>query len=78
MSKQFEECFSIVEDDKDDKELFNRVLEVRVDPKDKRNILDARDREKEKLGKPLQCLRKITKAGDPKTRKKQDTDYCVW
>ena len=54
-------------------ELLQRVLEVRVDPKDKK-ILDAREREKENLGKPPQCIKQITKAGDPKMRNKQHTD----
>ena len=74
MGKQFEEYFSIIEYDEHDNELFNRVLEVRVDPKDKEKILEAKEREKEKLEKPPQCMKKRTKAGDTKRRKKGDTD----
>ena len=50
------------------------MLEVRVDPKDKDKILEAKEREKETLGKPPQCMKKRTKEGDTKRRKKGDTD----
>ena len=61
MGKQFEEYFSTIEYDADDKELFNRVLEVRVDAKDKEKILEAKEREKEK---PPQCIKHMAKGGD--------------
>ena len=72
--KQFDEYFTVIEEDKHDKDLFNRVLEVRVDPQDKEKILEAKEREKDKSGKPPVCLRKLIKAGDGKTRKKQVTE----
>ena len=74
MGKQFKEYFSIIEYDEHDNELFNRVLEIRVDPKDKEKILEAKEREKENLAKPPQCMKKRTKEGDTKRRKKGDTD----
>ena len=72
--KQFGEYFVVIEEDKKDKDLFNRVLEVRVDPKDKEKILEAKEREKDKTGKPPVCYKKLIKPGDGKTRKKQVTD----
>ena len=55
-NKQFQEYFNIIEADKQDKEKFNRLLEVRVEKKDKKSILAASKKEKEKnIGKPPKC-----------------------
>ena len=72
--KQFAEYFTVIEEDKRDKDLFKRVLEVRVDQKDKEKILEAKEREKDKSRKPPVCLRKLIRPGDGKTRKKQVLD----
>ena len=37
-NKQFQEYFNIIEADKQDKEKFNRLLEVRVEKKHKKNV----------------------------------------
>ena len=44
--KQFREYFEIIEATKEGKAKFNKILEVRVEEKDKKKILEARDKEK--------------------------------
>ena len=58
-NKQFQEYFNIIEADKQDKEKFNRLLEVRVEKKDKKNILAASKKKKENIGKPPQCIKTV-------------------
>ena len=72
--KQFEEYFSNIEYDKDDKEIFKRVLKIRVDKKDKKKILEARDRENKNLGKPPQYIKQVRTDQDPKRRKKNNEE----
>ena len=72
-NKQFQEYFNIIEADKQDKEKFNRLLEVRVEKKDKKNILAASKKEKENIGKPPTCIKTVPVDEGEEGRRKGET-----
>ena len=75
-NKQFQEYFNIIEADKQDKEKFIRLLEVRVEKKDK-NILAASKKEKENIGKPPTCIKTVPVDGGG-GRKEGRNQECIW
>ena len=75
MGKQFKEYFSIIEYDEHDNELFNRVLEVRVDPKDKEINTGGKGKGKGEVGKASSMYEENEQRQEiQKDRKKRDTD----
>ena len=71
---QFREYFDIIDATKDGKAKFNKILEVRVEERDKKKILEARDKERKNQGKPPQCIKEVLvepNKDEPKGRKKK-------
>ena len=79
-NKQFQEYFNIIEADKQDKEKFNRLLEVRVEKKDKKNILAASKKEKENIGNPPICIKTVPVDKGEEGRRKGETKnvFCEY
>ena len=77
-NKQFQEYFNIIEADKQDKEKFNRLLEVRVEKKDKKNILAASKKKKENIGKPPQCIKTVPVDEGGGGKKDGRNQECIW
>ena len=65
MHQQFKEYFKIIEATKEGKKKFNKILEVRVEEKDKKKILEAKNKEKEHQGKPPQCIKEVPVDPEP-------------
>ena len=66
---------------KEGKTKFNKILEVRVEEKDKKNILEARNKEKEKQGKPPHCIKEVVvdpQPDQPNGKKKNPEKFNVF
>ena len=71
---QFREYFYIIDATKDGKAKFNKILKVRVEEKDKKKILEARDKERTRaslLSVLKKCLWNQTKMSQKARKRNQ-------